>query len=413
MDTDDLPALAVFAVSLLLFAYFSLAQHAAAPTGSVSRGGAIHLRTGQVLLWIRFACVIALAVSGFGIIRDHQSAPWWTLPSLSIGMMAGLLAIDRLTALSTTRRPVWSRRLLFPIFRIMGKVSDSPPLMPGIGVRDPLMRAEVTGQDPGALPWEDPANGDGLLITEADLVNMDQRDREMLRSILSLDSSTAREIMVPRLDMMTVEVNSSLYDVADLMAQCGHSRIPVYEESIDHVVGVVHSRDVLAALAHTGKDQDLQSLMNSPFIIPESKRLDDLLEEFQEKGVQMAIVVDEYGGTEGLVTVEDLLEEIVGEIEDEFSRDREPLLEATEMGGVLVDARVPTDEVEELFGASINGSGVDTVGGYVYQSLGRIPVAGDVVTTDQLRIEVVSVLGRRLRKLRIHRITGDGLTTAG
>ena len=405
MDTDDLPALAVFAVSLLLFAYFSLAQHAAAPTGSVSRGGATQLRTGQILLWIRFACVVALAVSGFGIIRDHQSAPWWTLPSLSIGMMAGLLAVDRLTALSTTRRPVWSRRLLFPVFRIMGKGSDSPPLTLG----DPLARAEVIGD----VPWEDPANGEGPVITEADLVNMDQRDREMLRSILSLDSSTAREIMVPRLDMMTVEVNSSLYDVADLMAQCGHSRIPVYEESIDHVVGIVHSRDVLAALAHTGKDQTLQSLMNSPFIIPESKRLDDLLEEFQEKGVQMAIVVDEYGGTEGLVTVEDLLEEIVGEIEDEFSRDREPLLETTELGGVLVDARVPTDEVEDLFGVSINGSGVDTVGGYVYQSLGRIPVAGDVVTTDQLRIEVVSVLGRRLRKLRIHRITGDGLTTAG
>ena len=403
MDTDDLPALAVLAVSLLLFAYFSLAQYAAATTGSVSRSSAYHLRTGQVLLWIRFACVIALAVSGFGVIRDHQSVPWWTLPSLSIGIMAALLAIDRLTALATTRRPSWSRRLLFPLFRIMGKGLDSPPMTLG----DPLVRVEVIGD----VPWEDPANGDGPVITEADLFNMDQRDREMLRSILGLDSSTAREIMVPRLDMMTVEVNSSLYDVADLMAQCGHSRIPVYEESIDHVVGIVHSRDVLAALAHTGTDHNLQLLMNSPFIIPESKRLDDLLEEFQEKGVQMAIVVDEYGGTEGLVTVEDLLEEIVGEIEDEFSRDREPLLEATELGGVLVDARVPTDEVEELFGASINGSGVDTVGGYVYQSLGRIPVAGDVVTTDQLQIEVVSVLGRRLRKLRIHRISGDGLTT--
>ena len=405
MDTDDLPALAVLAVSLLLFAYFSLAQYAAATTGSVSRSSAYHLRTGQVLLWIRFACVIALAVSGFGVIRDHQSVPWWTLPSLSIGIMAALLAIDRLTALAPTRRPSWSRRLLFPIFRIMGKGLDSPPMTLG----DPLVRVEVIGD----VPWEDPANGDGPVITEADLFNMDQRDREMLRSILGLDSSTAREIMVPRLDMMTVEVNSSLYDVADLMAQCGHSRIPVYEESIDHVVGIVHSRDVLAALAHTGTDHNLQLLMNSPFIIPESKRLDDLLEEFQEKGVQMAIVVDEYGGTEGLVTVEDLLEEIVGEIEDEFSRDREPLLEATELGGVLVDARVPTDEVEELFGASINGSGVDTVGGYVYQSLGRIPVAGDVVTTDQLQIEVVSVLGRRLRKLRIHRISGDGLTTVG
>ncbi len=405
MDTDDLAALIALAVSLLLFAYLSLAQHATATSGSFTRSGAIFLRTGQILLWARFACVIALVVSGLGTVRgDYTSVSWWALALVSFGVMAGSLAIDRLAALTASRRPGWSRPLLIPVLVLMGKNSDNLTLAPG----DHLVRADGIG----AVPWEDDPSGDGPVITEADLVNMDQRDREMLRSILSLDSSTAREVMVPRLDMITIEVNSSLADVADLMAQCGHSRILVYEESIDHVVGIVHSRDVIAALAHPGEDQNLRSLMNSPFIIPESKRLDNLLEEFQEKGVQMAIVVDEYGGTEGLVTVEDLLEEIVGEIEDEFSRDREPLLEAVERGGILVDARVPTDEVEELFGARIDGAGIDTVGGYVYQSLGRIPVAGDVVTTDQLRIEVISVLGRRLRKLRIHRIGGDGLAPA-
>jgi CBS domain containing-hemolysin-like protein len=135
-----------------------------------------------------------------------------------------------------------------------------------------------------------------------------------------------------------------------------------------------------------------------------------LLEELQQKSLQMAIVVDEYGGIEGLVTMEDLLEEIVGEIEDEFSRDQEPEVVRYPDGSVLVDAGVTTDEVRDLFGSALDSTDIDTVGGYVYRSLGRIPQAGDVVETDNLRIEVISILGRRLRKLRINPISGEAKT---
>ena len=213
--------------------------------------------------------------------------------------------------------------------------------------------------------------------------------------------------MVPRLDMLTIDVTSTLSDVAVSMSHNGHSRLPVIEESIDSIVGVVHSRDLLAILGRGDNDKPLREAMRPAFFIPESKRLDDLLEELQQKSLQMAIVVDEYGGIEGLVTMEDLLEEIVGEIEDEFSRDQEPEVVRYPDGSALVDAGVSTDDVRDLFGSALDSTDIDTVGGYVYRSLGRIPQAGDVVETDNLRIEVVSILGRRLRKLRINPTAGE------
>jgi CBS domain containing-hemolysin-like protein len=358
----------------------------------------------RAILWCKFACVIAVAISGVLYINSVTPATWWVISLVSLVSLFFLVIIDRATGIVAAKRSGSSRKILLALTRVLNGSNQRIPSVLGDG----MVRPEGSGDG----SWDNSANGDERAITEADLVNMDQRDRQMLRSILTLDISTAREIMVPRLDMMTAEADSSLSEVADLMVREGHSRIPVYEDSIDHIVGVIHSREVLHALAHPSAEQELKSLMNDPFIIPESKRLDDLLEEFQERGVQMAIVVDEYGGTEGLVTMEDLLEEIVGEIEDEVSRDREPLLEAIRLGEALVDARVSTEDVEELFGARIDSPDVDTVGGYVYQALGRIPVAGDVVTTDRLQIEVVSVLGRRLRKLRIHRTDAGGVSPA-
>ena len=141
----------------------------------------------------------------------------------------------------------------------------------------------------------------------------------MLNAIIRLDKATAREVMVPRVDMVIVEKDSSLRHVAQQMAQTGHSRLPVYDTIPDHIVGVLHVRDVLEILADATDRRDVKDIIRPTHFIPESKLLDDLLQEMQERHIQMAIVVDEYGGTEGLVTVEDLLEEIVGEIEDEFS----------------------------------------------------------------------------------------------
>jgi CBS domain containing-hemolysin-like protein len=330
---------------------------------------------------------------------------------MSIGLLAGLFLIDRAANLLNKRYPGLSR----------------PWVQAGMSNGHSALTAgshEGNGSGYGrqfngtaADELEEPA------ITAEELTSLDDRDREMLRSIIRLDATTVREVMVPRLDMAAVEADSPLNVVAETMVSSGHSRLPVYEETIDRILGIIHARDVLDSLAKSASSSSdsrtnfesgdsLRTLVREAFIIPETKRVDELLEELQERRTQIAIVVDEYGGTEGLVTMEDLLEEIVGEIEDEFSRSRDAQVIHEADGKVLVDAGVTTEHVEELFGATIDTTEVDTVGGYVYHSLGRIPQQGDIVVTDRLHIEVVTMLGRRLRKLRIHRIDEEAANTS-
>ena len=396
MDTDSLPSAPVFLAFLLLFSYLSLVEHSGNAGAALARNGWRVPRAELLLHWTKYACVIAVALSGLALARSINPMGWWPLSFLALGLLIALAAIDRIFGYAASRHPSWSANWSRPVARIFaGRPGTTPQFADnnGPGGNGP---DEVTGARP--TDPEEPA------ITEAELISLDQRDREMLRSILRLDVTSAREIMVPRLDMDAVEVSSTLVQVAEMMVQGGHSRLPVYDDNIDHILGIVHSREVLASLAHPKASETLRDLVRPAFIIPETKRLDGLLEELKDKGVQMAIVVDEYGGTEGLVTMEDLLEEIVGEIEDEFSRTREAEVVQLPDGGVLVDAGVTTEDVEELFTTRIKSTDVDTVGGYVYLTLGKIPQAGDVVFTDHLRIEVVSILGRRIRKLRISRI---------
>lgn len=319
---------------------------------------------------------------------------------MALGVLGGLYVLDRLSALAAARNPRWA----FFWSRISrSRTSGSRISVASLGQDGVATNGGGNnggGGLDGGVAWE----ADSPAITEEELTSLDDRDRAMLRSILRLDVTTVREIMVPRLDMDVVEADTPLEDVAATIMKRGHSRIPVFEETIDRIIGIVHGQDLLGALTSPQPDNTLRKLVRPAFFIPETKRVDDLLEEFQERQTQIAMVVDEYGGTEGLVTMEDVLEEIVGEIEDEFSRSRESQIVREADGGVLVDARVTTEDVEDIFGTEIDNSEVDTVGGLVYHNLGRIPQAGDVVETDHLRIEVVSILGRRLRRLRINRI---------
>ena len=395
MDTDYLPQTIVFIAFALFFSYLSLLRSggSAGPTVRNENPSALFE---PLLFWLKAACFFAVALSGVALIQSAVTTDWWPIALMSAGLFTGLFVIDRAANLLARRYPGLSRPWTKtasanggPAFAVGGQASNG------------------NGHGFSETELEEPA------ITEEELTSLDDRDREMLRSIIRLDATTVREVMVPRLDMAAVEADSPLKLVAETMVSRGHSRLPVYEETIDRILGIIHARDVLASLAASlpesgaepGKSKDsLRTLVRDAFIIPETKRIDDLLEELQERRTQIAIVVDEYGGTEGLVTMEDVLEEIVGEIEDEFSRSRDAQVIHQSDGTVLVDAGVTTEHVEEIFGASIDSTEVDTVGGYVYHSLGRIPQAGDIVETDLLHIEVVSMLGRRLRKLRIHRI---------
>ena len=382
MDTYYLPQTIIFIAFALFFSYLSFVR-LGGPAGQNGRDDNSLAFSEPLLFWLKAVCLFGVILSGVALIQSVATTDWWLISLMSIGLLIGFFCIDR-SALFLTKR------------------------YPGLG--RPWFGAESTNGSFGLNGLVTNGNGTLVLedeepaITDEELTSLDDRDREMLRSIIRLDVTTVREVMVPRLDMAVVEAESPLSVVAETMVNRGHSRLPVYEETIDKILGIIHARDVLASLASRVSDDTLRVLVRPAFIIPETKRVDDLLEELQERRTQIAIVVDEYGGTEGLVTMEDLLEEIVGEIEDEFSRSRDAQVIHEADGKVLVDAGVTTENVEEIFGASIVTTEVDTVGGYVYHSLGRIPQAGDVVQTDRLHIEVVSMLGRRLRKLRIHLI---------
>ena len=278
-------------------------------------------------------------------------------------------------------------------------------LKPVTALSDRAVRRASNGADDAspngeALPLE-------LGISDDSEEGLDEREAEMIRGVVRLDKTTAREIMLPRLDIVAVELGTPLTQVAETMVDSGHSRIPVYEESLDVVKGIAYVRDILKNLNRNGESLGRLSeqMIRPAMFIPETKDLEELLNEIQETRVHMAIVVDEYGGVSGLVTIEDLLEEIVGEIQDEFDVG-EPELETISEGEFLIDARTGLDELNQLLDLKVEGDGFDTVGGFVYDRLGKIPAAGDRVEYDGLQIEVVSTVGRRLKKLRVVRVNG-------
>jgi Mg2+/Co2+ transporter CorC len=251
---------------------------------------------------------------------------------------------------------------------------------------------------------------------------LDEREVRMIRAVVRQDQTVAREIMVPRVDVSAVEISTPVAEVAERMIESGHSKLPVYREKLDQVAGFVYSMDLIRVVGGGESGSViLQDLLRQPLLIPESKTLEDLLREFQDQRVQMAVVVDEYGGVSGVVTVEDLLEEIVGEIEDEFDVDeaeivdlasRAPALAGKASGrempdaqplDLLIDARIGVDQVAELTGVDVQGEGFDTLGGFVLDRLGRMPAKGDTVDYDGISIRVVSTAGRRLKRLRVTR----------
>lgn len=231
---------------------------------------------------------------------------------------------------------------------------------------------------------------------------LERHEKAMIYAILHLDQTQVREIMVPRVDVVSLDVEVPLDEAVPRMLESGHSRLPIYEESPDNIIGILYGRDLLAA-ATRGQGAaapTLRELLRPCFFVPESKRVDEMLTEFQQRRVHLAVVVDEYGGVAGIVTIEDMLEEIVGEIEDEFDRE-EPTVERLEFGDAQVDARMPIDNFNEEFNVSIEPQGFDTLGGLLFSRLGRIPTAGDMVEEAGLRMQVTATAGRRIKKVRV------------
>ncbi len=230
---------------------------------------------------------------------------------------------------------------------------------------------------------------------------LEEEEREMLHSVIDFGELMAKEVMVPRTDMVCLAARATVKEAVKTAVDSGFSRLPVFDGSLDNVVGVVFAKDLLAHLAMDKGDVTVTKVQRQPMFVPESNTLDDVLRELQERRMHMALVVDEYGGTSGLVTMEDLLEEIVGEIFDEYDLRREAVRVLDENTAV-VDARVHVDDVNDKFGTKLPEDEVfETVAGFVFHSLGRIPKEGETFEAHDLRVTVEKAINRRILRVRM------------
>ena len=229
----------------------------------------------------------------------------------------------------------------------------------------------------------------------------------MLLNILDFDKKHVTEIMVPRTDMVCAANNSSVKDIADIIiSQGAHSRIPVFKETKDHIIGVVHAKDLLKPLLEGLDNMLIAELMRSVYFVPEEMCLDDVLSAFKREKLHMAIVQDEYGGTSGMVTMEDVLEEIVGEIADEYDQERPDEIQSFDNNTFIVSGRVPLDEVSEKCDLELESENVDSIGGYITAMAGRIPHQGEFFTFDGKRFTVLEADDRQIWSIRIEPFVG-------
>ncbi len=240
------------------------------------------------------------------------------------------------------------------------------------------------------------------------------REGEMIDAVLELGETTAGQIMTPRTEMATVPASAGVEEIIAVIVQSGHSRIPVYSEDLDHIVGVMHAKDLLAHWGRPGQGLNLEDLCRKPIFVPQSMPLTQLLASFERHRSHMAIVVDEYGGTAGLVTMEDVLEEIVGDIEDEYDQDEEWLSEQPD-GSLLVDGRLGVDELSERLGVDLPEElpegRFETVGGFITTYLGRVPRPQEEVIYGPVRLVVAGGDERRVTQVQV--FLGPPQTAAG
>ena len=347
---------------------------------------------GNPVAVLKFASLTASLLSSSALIMSNPATQWWLTAALILTIVT-ILGVMQLIARSIA--VYYGERIALRSASYVIILSKILRPLTAIDIRFVRKSAHLL-TDPADIEPEQSPTG------EPDGEPLDEREVKMIRGVVRLDQTVAREIMVPRVDMVSIEMGTSLNEVARQMMELRHSRIPVYEGNVDKIVGVAYARDMLLFLSSDENPPDTLTadLVRPALFIPESKPLEELLNEFQEKQVHIAMVVDEYGGVAGLVTIEDLLEEIVGEIRDEFDAN-EAEIQTVGDGIFLIDARVTIDQINEALQVKVKSNGFDTIGGFVYHQLGKIPSRGDLVEYDDITIEVLSTIGRRLKTLKV------------
>jgi CBS domain containing-hemolysin-like protein len=352
----------------------------------------------SVVLLIRVASEICAAVLVAAVLVTWLGINWkaFLITAAAMTLVSYLLAgvIPRsIGRRSPVRVASAAATILGPVIRLLGPL---PRLLAAAGT------AFQTGQgrrDSGSQSGAEEEDLRGLVDLLEQRQIIEAGERAMIHSVFELGDTIVREVMVPRTDMVFVERGKTLGQVLSLALRSGFSRVPVIGENLDDVVGIAYLKDIMTRIhehPEGEKVETVESIMRKATFAPDSKPCDDLLREMQARHVHIAIVIDEYGGTAGLVTIEDILEEIVGEIADEYDRERPPV-EWLGDGSARVSARLAVEELEELFGVSIDAEDVETVGGLLGHALGKVPIAGSVATVSGLRLTAENLTGRRNR----------------
>ena len=232
---------------------------------------------------------------------------------------------------------------------------------------------------------------------------LEKGERQMIYSIFHFGDTLCREIMVPRIDILALEADSGVTESIQALTLSGHSRVPVYDDTIDNVVGLLYAKDLLRTQLDETPPESIRPFLRPAYFVPESKKVDELLREMQARSIHMAIVVDEYGGMAGLVTMEDIVEEIVGEIRDEYDQGEEYLYQRVSDDEFLLNGRIGLDDFNEILGTDLVTELADTLGGYIYGTIGRVPTGGEHMRVEDWDLMVEQVSGRRIRKVRAHR----------
>jgi len=338
-----------------------------------------------------------IVLAGVLIARLSNVGDAVSLGIFFVSLVAFVVICEHLLPTLIVRRdPEQVLDVLLPVFQAIAR-----PIRPLtaviVGMMGPRRERDATngtGAESAAQPQDadSDSSGEGVIS--------EQEGRELLQSIVDFTETVVREVMTPRPDIVAIRATATLPDLRILFREEQYSRIPVYRDSLDNIVGIVFVKDMVTL--PPGAEPPLTTLMRSAFLVPESKRVSELLKEMQRRQAQMAIVVDEYGGTAGLVTVEDLLEEIVGEIRDEYDVESETVTDEGN-GTFVFSGKVSVDEVRDRLGVEIEREGFETVGGFLLSHLGRMPYVGETIEVDGLVFEVLEVERRRITKVRARR----------
>lgn len=358
-----------------------------------------HLRAGVTVSTVSLTGALVILVDGVEWTRVVIAGAAAILIISSLRSFARILTLSR--AEGAADRLEAPARALQLLFRPLSFLLTAPVALPlrALGLRGTSEAMDPAEELVGTL---EAADEDATLIEE----------RRMIRGVLEMSDQTVRELMTPRTDVTAVSTEASFGDVMRLVSKSGYSRIPLYEESLDRIVGVIYAKDLLAYVQNGNVTPNLADIARPPYVVPETKRANELLADMRRDQVHMAIAVDEYGGTAGVITVEDLVEEIVGAIEDEYDTAAVDVTRISDTEAI-VDASLTIDELNEIFDTQIQSEDFDTIGGLIVTELGRLAVPGDEVVVPSpddldedevaVRLRVMSILGRRIKKVNVQR----------